>query len=248
MKILCLDLSTNTGWCVINSRGVVAFGNIRHKVIGDETSQDYPLNFINMSHKIAKDISNLVFAHQPEVIVIEETNKGKNRYSQKQLEFIHYAVNDLLKHPSFMVSYLDTSEWRKLLGLSLDKEQRVRNNEVKKQRVDLMKSLIKEYDFNHQQDCFFINNMITGKRDQKRAWKEYNEKRTEWVKQKMKPFRSKIDGKTVGKIGVKNLSVDYVNKLFDLKFKKKDNDIADAICLGVAFYKKNNIQIEFNIG
>lgn len=218
---------------------LIKFGNIRHKVEGDETHEVYPANFRDMAEAVARDVMKLALDHKPDFIIIEETNKGKNRYSQKQLEFIHYAVNAELVRVGFIykIRYLDTSEWRKLLGIGLDKDQRQHNNEVKKQRVALMKELIAQYDRDHTQERYLIGT-IKGKRDQKKADKEYMNKRVEWVKEKMRPFRSKIDGKVAGKIGVKNLSVELVNELFDLKFKKKDNDIADAICLGVAYLKK----------
>lgn len=239
MRLLCLDLSTNSGWALIDDGKLCKFGNIRHKVEGDETHEVYPTNFRDMAEAVARDCMKIALEHKPDLIVIEETNKGKNRYSQKQLEFIHYAVNAELVRVGFIykIRYLDTSEWRKLLGLHLDKDQRTRNNEVQKQRFDLMKELIRQYDLDHQQESYLIAN-IKGKRDQKKAQKEFWEKRSEWVKEKLRPFRSKIDGKVAGKIGVKNLSVNYVNEFYHLKFKKKDNDIADAICLGLAYIKK----------
>lgn len=237
MKLLCLDLSTNTGWAIINNGSLSNYGNIKHKVIGTEQDINYPMNYIDMAKKISKEVNELIEEHNPNVIIIEETNKGKNRYWQKQLEFIHFAVNCYMKIFNRNVVYLDTSEWRKLLGLSLDKEQRQSNNEVKKQRIELKKQLENQYDLEHVQSLNGINCLI-GKLNQKRALKEYLLLRETYVKKIMVSFRSKIDGKVVGKIGVKNLSVDYVNKIFDLKFKKKDNDIADAICLGIAYNKK----------
>jgi Holliday junction resolvasome RuvABC endonuclease subunit len=246
LRLLCLDLSTNAGWALIDDGKLCKFGNIRHKVIGTEEDTSYPRNYLKMAQDISQECWQLAAETLPDFIIIEETNKGKNRYWQKQLEFIHYAVNDKFKHSEVnRIRYIDTSEWRKLLGLHLDKDQRTRNNEVQKQRVDLMKELIRQYDFDHQQESYLIAN-IKGKRDQKKAQKEYWDKRTEWVKEKLRPFRSKIDGKVAGKIGVKNLSVNYVNEFYNLKFKKKDNDIADAICLGLAYIKKcsNTVPLE----
>jgi hypothetical protein len=39
-----------------------------------------------------------------------------------------------------------------------------------------------------------------------------------------------------GKIGKKHLSVRYVNDIFGLDFKIKDNDIADSICLASSYF------------
>jgi hypothetical protein len=40
-----------------------------------------------------------------------------------------------------------------------------------------------------------------------------------------------------GKWNKKMLAVNYVNFMFKLDFKLKDNDIAESICLGLAFLK-----------
>jgi Holliday junction resolvasome RuvABC endonuclease subunit len=247
LRLLCLDLSTNSGWALLVDEKLSIYGNIRHKVEGDHESLNYPMNYIDMACAVAWDVYQLAIKHNPDFIIIEETNKGKNRYSQKQLEFIHFAVNARLNHENFkeVVKYIDTSEWRKLLGLSLDKEQRQSNNEVKRQRGEVKRELENQYDRDHTQ-VYSIACAHIKKLERRRAIKAYMLEREKWVKEKLRPFRSKIDGKVAGKIGVKNLSVDFVNEMFSLKLKKKDNDIADAICLGVAYQKKDQAIISKN--
>lgn len=44
-----------------------------------------------------------------------------------------------------------------------------------------------------------------------------------------------------GKVGKKHLAINYANTRFDLRLKVKDDDIADAICLGLAAF--NNPQV-----
>ena len=49
--------------------------------------------------------------------------------------------------------------------------------------------------------------------------------------------KTKVDKKTLGvkgRINKKHLAIRYVNERFGLQLKMKDNDIADAICLGCA--------------
>jgi hypothetical protein len=46
----------------------------------------------------------------------------------------------------------------------------------------------------------------------------------------------KINGKRKGRVTKKHLAVDYVNAKFNLSFKLKDNDIAEAICLGSSYF------------
>lgn len=242
MKLLCLDLSTNSGWSVLIDGKLSLYGNIKVKVDGNESSPIYPQNFIHMAHDLAHEVGKLFIEHQPNVIVIEETNKGKNRYSQKQLEFIHFAVNvklgSWLNSHNFKVHYLDTSEWRTLLGLSLDKDQRKLNGVLNNQRSDASKKLLKEYNMIHYDELRHKLSVQPGKREQNKIQKEFNIKREKWIASMLKSFRSKIEGKVVGKITVKTLSVNFVNQYFNTTFKKKDNDITDSICLGIAFEKK----------
>ena len=239
MKLLCLDLSTKTGWSLIDDGKLIKYGNVVHKIDGDEKDIYYPMNYISTAKMIAKDIVSIIMENTPDIIIIEETNKGKNRYSQKILEFIHYAVNTSFVHcpRKIIVKYLDTSEWRALLDLSLSKDQRGQNKEVYKQRNDVRKELETQFDNNNYQHLSLINSCIK-KRKKNKELKEYVKIRKDWVTEKLRPFRSKLDGKMIGKINMKTLSVNYVNNHFNMKFKKKDNDITDSICLGLAFIKK----------
>lgn len=240
MRLLCLDLSTCSGWSVLIDGKLSQFGNIKARVIGNESSQDYPQNFINMAESLATQVAKLLIQYTPDKIIIEETNKGKNRYSQKQLEFIHFAVNTTIQQMAYgnKVHYLDTSEWRTILGITLDKGQRKLNTSLRGQRSDVADGLIKEYNLVHCDELRHQLTINTGKREQNRIQKEFNKKRDDWVRIKLRTFRSKVEGKVVGKITVKTLSVNFVNQYFNTSFKKKDNDITDSICLGIAYQKK----------
>lgn len=239
MRLLCLDLSTNTGWALLLEEALLEYGNIKSKAVGSEESPDYPMNFIAAARKIALSVHELVTRTRPEAVVIEETNKGKNRFSQKQLEFIHYSVNIILdSHPlKPKVCYIDTSEWRWLLGITLDKDQRKQNRNLNSQRSEIRQQFEKLFDQSNAQ-MYSLACAHQKKLDRNRAVKEYMKKRDEWVKIQMKPVRIKQEGKVIGKISTKHLSVGFVNERFHTKFKHKDNDIADAICLGVALEKK----------
>lgn len=56
------------------------------------------------------------------------------------------------------------------------------------------------------------------------------------------------EGKVIGKIGKKHVSVRRVNELFGLNLKVKDNDISDAILLSIAYHiKKTSSKIKDTI-
>ncbi len=80
-----------------------------------------------------------------------------------------------------------------------------------------------------------------GKRAKNQVAKDYGATIKEEVDKMMRKFRSKRNDKVVGKINPKHLSIFYVNAAYDLNFKTKDNDIADAICVGTAFMKMERL-------
>lgn len=234
MRVLAFDLSTKTGWALFEHDKLLCYGQLNAKVVGDMTSPNYPKNYIDMATKMAFEVKGKITSSNPNYIVTEETNKGKNRYSQKQLEFIHFAVN----HVNGKISYIDTSDWRTTLGITLDKEQRKDNRTViaaRKAEFDRIYSIVADWN-----KVTFIEeeSKATNKRELNKIRKQHHLKVTQETKDRMKSFRYKEEGKVKGKTGVKNLSVSYVNEKFSLQLKLKDNDIADAICIGWAFIQK----------
>lgn len=236
MKILSLDLSTKTGWALFDNSKLICYGQIKsdHKLT--EEYPHYPKNYLKMAVDMAIEIRKKVISSDPDLIVIEETNKGKNRYSQKQLEFIHNEViNQLIE---YQIHYIDTSEWRNILGITLDKDQKKDNRKINNVRQEEYLRLFAQY---------FDDNKVTyqtelagakGKREQNKVLKKYEAIARDKAKGTIRSFRYKEEGKIKGKVGTKQLSVNYVNETFSLKFKLKDNDIADAICVGYAFIRK----------
>lgn len=200
MKILALDISTNAGWALLEDATwasphpprLVEYGNVANEIPAHEFPGKYPQTYINSATSIASRLVNLVRMYRPDFIVIEETNLGKNRYSQKLLEFIHCIFNvQLATLPTPPpVTYISSSVWRKKLGIGLSKED-------KKQNAKLSKA-----------------------------------------KSAAKKAGTALDKKSLGirgKVSKKHVAVRYVNERFNLEFKVKDNDIAEAITLGEAF-------------
>lgn len=193
-KILALDISTSAGWAFLDEgqpKKLIDFGMIvnEDKISGYGT---YPESYVGAAEAMAIRLLELVLRFNPDKIVIEETNKGRSRYTQKILEFIHCTLLILLRRDNHIqkVVYVNTSDWRKITGVELSKED-------KKQNTKLSKA--------------------------KSAAKKKNEK---------------LDKKSLGirgKITKKHLAIRVANDLYDLQLKPKDDDIADAICIGTAW-------------
>lgn len=210
MSLLALDISTKTGWCIFKEDVPFEFGLLSREFSWNEL--EYPRNFVLVSGEMANKMMELIKAH-PEVtdIVIEETNKtGRfgSRHSQKILEFIHGELNRRLyiERPDLHVWYINTSDWRRTLKLSVAETKKAAKPFLKK-LSEMKKALEKEQD----------------------------RKKKALLKGEIQEFTKQLKKKCIhGKIDKKSISVAYVNATFGLDFKKGDNDISDAICLGRA--------------
>src|SRR5574338_578511 len=121
MKYIGLDLSTKTGWAVIDSENLIDYGLIQIKI--SSIPLEYPFNFCVLSNKMAENILKVVKKHWSidSKIIIEDTNiySKSKRYSQKVLEFIHCATIDCLMKNSFKPIMINTSKWRSIIGISM---------------------------------------------------------------------------------------------------------------------------------
>lgn len=196
MRILALDLSTHAGYAVIEKGDgapeLRAHGTVH---LGSPVSSfgPYPDCYRRATRlqvdKIWETVKGL---HPVDAVVVEETNLGRDRYVQKLLEFLHLTLLGDLSAGTVakQVVYLDSSEWRRNLGLKLSKDQRRQNTRLSRAR---------------------------------RAAEEAG---------------AKLDKAALGirgKVTWKHLSVAKANEVFGLQLKMKDNDAADAICVGLAY-------------
>lgn len=132
--IASFDISTKTGFAAMdNDESLIAYGtyHIAEPAFPVEGPSDYV--FIQQSESLANFIVNFANEHKADTIVIEQTNQGKNRVTQKQLEFLHYGVlRELyLAKLNHKIMYVNTSEWRSGLGIKMSKDQRKHNKLVK---------------------------------------------------------------------------------------------------------------------
>jgi hypothetical protein len=241
MKVMGLDLSTKAGWSVVEDMKLVAYGLVEHKPDGGPISDTYPYNYIDASRMLAMKLLSVIVTNQPDIIVIEETNKGKNRYSQKLLEFIHYSVcSSLRDHFSHIpITYMDTSEWRKRVSIQFNKSELTAKKDlstIKNQtREELKTELWSFFNDSYQRELFQLG---AKKRPQKKLFKTYSMIINDMVTEAMSHKTIKKDGKRLTHISKKHVSVRRVNEIFGTSFEVKDNDICDSICLCVGYYNR----------
>lgn len=141
MKVLALDISTSTGWAHLEGEagqipktlatGVIQLG----EPVSGFNSLHYPWDYIEACSKQVNDIFDLVSSKEHDVIVIEETNRpGRftSRYSQKILEWLHCLLIARFRKNNTKVRYVNTSDWRKIVGANLTKADKALNAKVRK--------------------------------------------------------------------------------------------------------------------
>lgn len=141
---MALDLSLKAGWASLEESDdgkveLKTYGKLHPLIpLKDALKQyGYPWGYTFVAWSIADQVANLVWTQRPTHIAIEETNKGRARYTQKVLEFIHHAVLTMLRDRADFdargrVFYINTSDWRSNLGQTLSREDRKSNDRLSK--------------------------------------------------------------------------------------------------------------------
>lgn len=133
MIVLSLDLSTHTGYAKVQGElgklpRLLAYGTVHLPKESAKAYGDYPWSYVSAVEDLVNKLKEIWENKKIDIIVIEETNKASfSRYSQKLLEFIHFAVLLELRKLNIPVYYINTSEWRKILNINLSLEDRKNN-------------------------------------------------------------------------------------------------------------------------
>lgn len=89
--------------------------------------------FQDLALAVARHVGQLITDHNPDLIAIEQTNQGRSRTTQKELEFIHFAVLAEARRlgVQYKITYIDSSGWRSLCEQKMTKAQKDHNKAVK---------------------------------------------------------------------------------------------------------------------
>ena len=155
MKVLVFDISGSTGFALFDSEQPakpVEFGTITL----DQPAKKYgrhPWGYVLAAHALSKKLTAKVVEVQPEVIVIEETNGARSRFTQKFLEYCHLSLlRDLARVCEPLVGmpevvYVNTSDWRSKMDVRLtpdDKRQNARLSRNKRKAKEKGEKLDKK--------------------------------------------------------------------------------------------------------
>lgn len=144
MNVLALDLSTKTGWAVLSGElsdtilpRIVSSGVVKN----DRTVLEYceyPWCYLAAAEDMARKVSVIMGMVVPDIVVIEEINLGRNRYTQKELDFIHCCVLKEIEALNRRISshikvvYISSSAWRSALKMEMSREQKKNNAKLSK--------------------------------------------------------------------------------------------------------------------
>jgi hypothetical protein len=142
-RILALDISTKTGWAIIDVEDgeFTIFQSGTLKKEEEFKLGTYPVNYLYWARECFGHIKVLLDTYQPDELAIEETSKGsKNGMSQKILEFIHSEFAQYFEEMDnggkrYPRRYFLTEEWRRICGCVMNKAEKKQNAEVRKQKA-----------------------------------------------------------------------------------------------------------------
>jgi len=140
MRVLALDASSKSGWALFVDGILTDSGALAPVKIDDfnvnkdpHLSPLYPYNIFDGARQVSIVVHEQLMKCSPiDVVVIENTNKGKNRHTQRFLEFMHFCILGMLRSVKQPMLYMDTSEWRKIVGLWTSKEDKKANAKLSK--------------------------------------------------------------------------------------------------------------------
>lgn len=92
----------------------------------------YPVNIWQSAEDVKFKVFDLIIKFNPELLVIENTTKSRNRHTQRLLEWFNKSIFDLIVKNQYKFQYIDPSEWRKILNIRLSNEDKNNNKLVSK--------------------------------------------------------------------------------------------------------------------
>jgi hypothetical protein len=159
--VLSIDLSTKPGWAAFNSAGDLIDYDTVFPDKGVNDFGEYPINYVRFADAVVQGLVQKLSQVGEELgefeVIIEETNKGKNPYSQKILEFLHYSLVKELDSRGILPKYIRTGVWRKITGSNLNADEKRLNQKISRIKKQSGQKLAK------------IDGKVVGRRTRKHA-------------------------------------------------------------------------------
>lgn len=123
-KYISLDISTNTGYAIFEGSHLLKYGIFTKKVVDykadvrtyTDLPKTYPYNFLDTVDYITYMCMKIIKMNNIEMVIIEHPEQGKQRLSQRLLEWIHLTLIRELKKSKISFKYILVSDWRKAVN------------------------------------------------------------------------------------------------------------------------------------
>lgn len=135
-KLLALDLSTTcTGVAIfdIKTKKLEKYYSIKPNTKGMSKLETLEIA-LNKIEDLTSQLSKILKDLNPELIIIEQINRGVNRLSQKTLDIMHGSLLFEIRKQKMLnkINFVDSSAWRKGLGIRLSDEDKKHNKNIRK--------------------------------------------------------------------------------------------------------------------
>lgn len=145
--IIAIDLSTKPGIAIFDG------GKLVHAttIFNDKTVEDfgkYPYNYIEFVeytiNRLFKDVQSKGYKWSSfDSIIIEETTRGRQNYSQKKLEFLHYQLLLTLENQKSKIVYIRDGTWKRIINAKMSKEEKANNAKIQRLKRKTNKRIIR---------------------------------------------------------------------------------------------------------
>lgn len=124
MRLLALDLSTSsTGIATFQDGKLTEYYCNSFSDLKKSQKTGYPHDSLARIRRMVGATLDIIEAQRPDVIYIEEINRGCNRIAQKTLDGLHYVLLNAMKPEDVVkVKFMDSdgaTGWRSPAGLNL---------------------------------------------------------------------------------------------------------------------------------
>lgn len=148
VRVIAIDLSSKPGVAVFEDSKLVYSTTI----FNDKSTKDfgsYPYNYLEFArytiNKLFTSIQQQGYQWGKfDSIVLEETTAGRSNYSQKMLEFLHFALLDTLSNMKHKVVYIRSEIWKRLTGSSMSKEEKAMNAKIYRLKKKTGKKVVRK--------------------------------------------------------------------------------------------------------
>lgn len=146
--ILSIDLSTKPGLAIFKDDKLIHSCTIFNDMTVEDFG-DYPYNYIKFSQYTINKLVNYINQlghnfHDFDKIIIEETSKARQNYSQKKLEFLHYTLLLTLSNLKGKIVYIRSEVWKRLNDAKMSKEEKANNAKIQRLKKKTGKKQIRK--------------------------------------------------------------------------------------------------------